>query len=245
MGLRNPTFGRFAKIVFLVLAFVLPGHSYNAQNAESTSTPDMPDDFEGPQIHVIYAIPSDRPDATAEFIGQLRNEIDVSQQWVQAEVGRLLKFDTFQGEPDITIVRLTRTEQEIYDLGASEGYVSLESELKFRDEYDPDKLYAVFFDGGFNDFKCGGLGAGGAIALTILGGSNLCGTELSPRANGSGQLHPLSYAATMMHEVIHTLGFVPTCAPDHNDNSPGHLKARSDDIMKLSSEFESMSLDKH
>jgi hypothetical protein len=218
----------FLLIQTLVFGFVvvdLPGQTGQRFMA------DMPDDFEGNQIHVVYVTPKDGRDRGADFNGQLRNEVIVAQQWLFKEVGRSFKFDTYQGEPDITFVRLSRTEHEIFNLGDGQSNVTLQLELDLLGFNDPQKLYAVYFDGGFRNGECGGNGGVGGIALTIMGGRMDCFLNFSPQANGSGQMRQGSHASVMMHEVIHALDFVARCAPDHDDPHPGHLQTISDDLM--------------
>lgn len=234
---------RLTAIAILVLWIILPNHNYSAQDAGSIL--DMPDDLEGAQIHVVYAIPSDRPNADSDLVEKIRNEVEVAQEWVQAEVGRALRFDTFQGNPDVSVVRLIRAEKEFYDMGLGRGSAALQFELELNGLHDPNKLYAVFFEGSYNNHECGGLGPLGGPALMLIGGSHLCGFESSPPANASGELKSLTYAAVMMHEVIHSLGFVAECAPDHNFDSPSHPKTPSDDVMYFSSAFPFMTLDKN
>ena len=76
------------------------------------STEDRPDDFPGPQIHVVYAVPSDIEDGNLDRYGDIATSFEAIQNWLADEVGRRLILDTYGGELDVTFLRLPFTHQE-------------------------------------------------------------------------------------------------------------------------------------
>jgi hypothetical protein len=208
----------------IFLATDLPGQTNERHLA------DMPDDFEGQQMHLIYATPSDGLDNEYDIDGTLERSVSIAQQWLTSEVSRTWRFDTYQGSPDITFVRLSRPEDVLFQVDDSNGSISFELELLGFD--NPDKMYVVFYDGAFKSGPCGGNGGEGGIALQILGGKTNCPFfGFADSSTGPGQLRQGTFGGVMVHEMIHTLGFVASCAPNHDDEHPAHLEGISDDIM--------------
>jgi hypothetical protein len=181
------------------------------------ATADRPDDA-GPQIHVMYVIPSDGVDAQLDTNGVIANWIDSMQSWLREQTGgRTFRLDTYQGQPDITFFRLraSQAEAEARDFAAQEietelsaagygsaGYINAGRPVPLNVR---DKIYAVFY-GGQSKTNCGN---GGSMAFVYL-----------PDCHGIESL-------AMIHEILHSLGFVPSCAlhflaPDHV-NDPADL----------------------
>ena len=52
------------------------------------STRDRPDDIGGPQIHFIYAVPSDREDRNRDRFGELERSALGIQNWLAEEIGQ-------------------------------------------------------------------------------------------------------------------------------------------------------------
>lgn len=108
----------------------------------------------------------------------------------------------------------------------------LERELRTAGLVVPGKLYAVYYDGS-STFACGG-GAwppalpGQVGALYLRGappGAPPCATNAFTSPGG-----PPGYLEfAMLHELLHTLGFVATCAPHHT--LAGHVSDDPTDLM--------------
>ena len=97
---------------------------------------------------------------------------------------------------------------------------------------DFNKIYAVFWDGGSN-FACGG-GAwpptlvGNVAAMYLRGtppGAPPCDTNIL----GASATTPGYLEFAMLHEVMHTLGLVATCAP--HEHGSGHVSDSNTDLM--------------
>jgi hypothetical protein len=217
-----------ASLVICVLAGAAPA----AERAVPRATADRPDEVRGPQLHVVYAVPSDGTDRALDTSGAIQSSVASFQRWLATETGgATLRQDTFEGSLDVTFVRLPRTDAEIAGRGA---FVrdELEALLRTAGQIAVGKLYAVYYDGS-STFSCGG-GAwpptlnGSVAAMYLHGrppGAPACDTN-SLAAPGAPPGY-LDYA--MLHELLHTLGAVATCAPHHHQ--AGHVDDRPDDIM--------------
>jgi len=211
---------------------------------------DQPDENNGAQLHFLYVTPSDGPDNRLDTFGDIEFEIAVMQKWLDWQVGRTLNIDSFNGQPDITFVRLNRSDAEVRTHGLSTSS-SVGRELESLGFDNPNKLYVVFYDGGF-DFICGGSGGVGDPAFVYLNGSttdprlpnqvfNECPFRYSPlNAENNQELPPSSWALVVAHEAFHVLGFIPSCTPDAEG---GHLSGNHSDIMATSRSITPLTLD--
>jgi VCBS repeat-containing protein len=193
---------------------------------------DLPDEVAGLQVHFLYVIPNDGVDRALDTNGVVANEVDVFQRWLEGQTGgRRLRVDTAGGQLDISFFRLSRTDAEIASHGA---FVrdEIEAELTAAGFSAPGKIYGVYYDGS-STFACGG-GAwpptlpGTVAALYLQGeppGAPPCSTN--PFASPGGPPGYLQYA--MIHEIFHTMGIVPTCAPHHT--LAGHVSDSPTDLM--------------
>ncbi len=192
---------------------------------------DQTDDLSGHQIHLMYVLPSDGADESLDTNGKIAASVAAFQKWLASQAGgRKLKIDAYQNSPDITFFRLKKTDAEIK---AYNSYVreQIESELQAAGFDNPGKLYAVYY-GGSSNYACGG-GAWpptvkGNLAAVYLKGtppnSPACSINVLAPSGGSGY-----WEFSMLHEILHTLGFVATCAPHHV--SAGHVSDGNQDLM--------------
>jgi hypothetical protein len=142
---------------------------------------------------------------------------------------------------DVTFVRLRRSESEL------KGYQDrirdkIEKELKTRGFNDTKKIYLMYYDG--DATVCGGdpaVTTPGSVAAKYLRGrqgeSNPCHSELAKSVD-----RPTLIEYGALHEIVHTLGFVATCAPNHtsehqcpgpngNKVTEGHVSDSPNDLM--------------
>ena len=217
-----------------VLLVVLSNCGAPAQTAASArSTADRTDDLAGYQIHVMYVLPADGIDYHLDTNGSIASSVAATQKWFVAQTRgtRRLRFDTSNGELDISFFRLARTDAAIADFGA---YVrdQIQFEINAAGFNHPEKIYAVYY-GGSSATACGG-GAwpptliGNVVALYLRGrppGARPCaGNELA----ASGEL-PGYWEFSLIHEFFHTLGAVAACAPHHT--RAGHVSDDPRDLM--------------
>jgi hypothetical protein len=197
------------------------------------STEDRSDDESGRQIHLVYALPSDGVDRELDTNGTIETSFGAAQKWLADQTGgRAFRLDTVDGEPDISFFDLSRSDA---DLQSEDAFTreAIEAELIDAGFDSPDKIYAVYYDGG-STYACGS----GAYPPTIVGNVLVLFLDGTP-LNGAIQCGENEFAADVdspvfweyvaVHEILHTLGLVPTCAP--NEELSGHISGPPNDLM--------------
>lgn len=239
--IRNRPLLLTVAIVLLLLA--LAGRSAEAGSGPTRvidlgptlarSTVDRPDDTRGKdQIHVMYVVPSDGVDRLLDTNGTLQHSVLAFENWLAGKTnGRFLRLDTFQRSLDVTFFRLSRSDAEIAAFGP---FVrdQIEAEIAAAGFASVEKLYAVYYDG-TSTFACGG-GAWpptlpGRVAAMYLNGLPDSPVPCSANAFAGAGDPPTYLEFAMLHEIVHTLGFVPTCSPNHWRS--GHVSDNPDDLM--------------
>jgi hypothetical protein len=164
--------------------------------------------------------------------GTLRTSVEAFQQWFGRESGGLeLRTDVFRGELDIAFVRLSQSDALIASSGA---FVRdrIEAELHSLGFNDRQKIYGVYYAGSSN-FACGGSPwpptlIGNVAALYLRGtppGASPCATSRFASSPAS----PGYVEFSMIHELMHSLGAVATCAPHFT--AAGHVSDDPSDLM--------------
>jgi Divergent InlB B-repeat domain len=218
----------FASLI-VALATFGPASS-GASGALPRSTVDRPDDRSGSQVHVLYVVPADGQDRALDTDGTIEMSVGSFQAWLRGQTGgRALRVDTFQGALDVSFVRLAESDAAIAANGA---FVrdAIEQELRTRGFADPAKIYAVYYDGS-STFACGG-GAWppslpGTVAALYLRATYGDGLVCYDPARSRAGLQLMDLA--LLHETLHTMGFVPACAPHHT--RAGHTSDSPTDLM--------------
>ena len=203
--------------------------------ALARNTRDRPDDFGGPQIHVVYAVAADGEDFELDTNGKIFEMLRSMQVYLAERIDKVFRIDTFEGIPDVSFVRLKRwNESDLMNLGLFHQGVQqtvpvvsaprLRQALGEEIEVDPDKYYAVFytFDWGL-DYITGQADVDGQLA-----GAYISSTEWA-RFDPYLQI---VYEVTMIHEVFHLMGAVANCAP--NQGRGAHVVDHDLDIMSNS-----------
>ncbi len=188
----------------------------------------MPDDFSGPQVHFLYIVPADGIDGQLDTNGTIEQSIARIQHWFIAQTGnQALRIDTREGVPDITFVRMPQSDAQATSVNPWPLWV-IGEDLVADGFNDPAKVYAAFYDG-HSAWACGGAKS---PALPKLGAMYLKGWPTGDPAQcngfGAGTEHPAYFDIGLLHEVLHSLGFAPGCAPhvtqvDHVNDSPTDL----------------------
>jgi hypothetical protein len=202
-----------------------------ADAALPRSTVDRLDELRGPQIHVVYAVPADGEDRRLDETGALEGSVGSFQAWLAAETGGPnLRLDTYQGSLDISFLRLAATDAAIASRGAFVRE-AVEQELRTSGFNRAERIYAVYYDGS-STFACGGAFwppqlSGNAVVMYLRGrpGGSLC--EVNAFAAASAP--PTYWEYAMLHDILHGLGMVPTCAPHHH--LAGHVSDFANDLM--------------
>jgi hypothetical protein len=206
---------------------------------------DLPDDFSGPQVHMMYVIASDGVDERLDLnrtpSKNIHNSVDAFQHWLSIQTGgRQLRVDTYRGALDITFYRMKLTDAQIANFrpgGGSPGggiYVrdAIEAELNTAGFARPGKIYAVYY-GGSSQYACGG-GAWpptlpGHVAALYLRGTPKSAPACNSNPLGASPTTPGYWEFAMIHEILHTLGYVPNCAP--HSTKDGHVSDSQTDLM--------------
>ena len=195
---------------------------------------DRPDAQSGYQIHIIYAVPEDGTDRAMDTDGSIARSVHAFSTWFAAQAGgrRIRVDELFGGAIDVTFVRLSATDSAIAAKGAYVRTV-LETQLRELGFAQPNKLYAVYYDGS-STYACGG-GAyppslAGHVAAMYLHGVS-AGSDCAQQLVGASANQPGYIDIAMLHEIVHTLGFVATCAPDINVLRDGHVGNDPADLM--------------
>lgn len=209
------------RLAVTILAMTLGLSPGTSQASSPRATVDCRDDSDLPQIHLIYAIPSDGCDQELDKNGSIRASVASAQSWLAKESGGpRLRFDTCQGDLDVTFVRLPRTDQD---------YAAFGDDVPDQVEYDlwsagfsaPNKIYAAYYGGTLK--KCGQAPQppdkpGNVVVLAPK-------TRDCPGDFPSSS-PPAQWEFTLIHEVFHALGAVSPRAPNYckaKDCAPGHV----------------------
>jgi hypothetical protein len=194
------------------------------------STTDRRDDVSGPQVHALYVLPADGVDRALDTNGTVAASVANWQRWVRAQTfNNGIRLDTSGGELDVTFVRLAKTDAQL----AARGLAlrdALEDELRAKGLVRSGKIYATYYDGS-STAACGG-GAWpprlpGSVAALYLRATYGPGAVCYQPERSRDELQIMDFA--MLHEVFHTMGFVPSCAPNHTRD--GHVSDSPRDLM--------------
>jgi len=243
------------KICILNLLYFLSIFFAHADMKEGRGFTDQPDIDDGYNIHVMYVLPIDGVDKEYDLnskIGMLVYQMD---KWFNNKTkGRLfdegqnLKFDRNKsGKLDITFLRLDIKDDEISKRGINAVNVLQPAIEKFGFD-DPKKVYFIIY-GGTNKDVCASSQLPGHAPLGIT--ANTAAVYIPGKRSGSciennGGFKPEFNNTTRssLHEVLHILGAVPKCAPDHlifedagtiNDGIGGHLEIPGDIMYSVQS----------
>ena len=161
----------------------------------------------------MYVVPSDRDDENLDINGTIADLAVSSQAWFQERAdGRTLRFNTYQGELDVTFLRLSGSDDAI-----GGDVVRVQQSLASAGFDLPNKLYAVYYGGADATESVCGITQG--IAMVYYPKLN------DPECAG------LDPELVVLHEVLHGMGVVPSCAPNHDAMALGHVTDDNADIM--------------
>lgn len=207
------------------------------------STKDLTDDTRGYAVHVMYVLPSDGVDHHYDTNGAIARSVSSWEYWLCGQTGgKGLKLDTRKGKLDVTFVRLNATDNAImtgadswYQNSSSNPYVrdDIEARLRKLRVISSNKLYAIYYDGHSN-WSCGG-GAWpptlpGQVAAEYMQGGRLGDVPCeNNQPIGTDPTAPGYLDFDILHELMHTLGLVPSTAP--HLTLAGHVSDTPTDLM--------------
>lgn len=178
----------------------------------------------------MYLVARGRQDRALDTDGTLARAVHNMRAWFERQSdGKSLRIDTVDGLPDIGFVQLRADDNEIIQENRRNGIARAVGSLMQAAGWSlaPDKVYAAFIDNA-PDFACGaGLYPFAAVSLGgVTSRNGACDRGYSPGA------FPLrGIESTLMHELLHALGAVPSCAP--NVDAGGHVRNSPEDIMQF------------
>jgi hypothetical protein len=217
-------------IAALIAALAVVSSSAATTAALPRATADRPDDRPGAQVHVLYVLPSDGADEALDTNGTIAASVGNFQSWLKGQTGgNGMRLDTSGGELDVSFVRLAESDAQL----AARGLFmrdALETGTRAAGFADPDKIYAAYY-GGSNTAACGG-GAwppalAGNLAALYVKATYGAGLRCYDPALSTTGLQLMDLA--MLHETLHALGLVATCAPHHARS--GHVSDAPTDLM--------------
>jgi len=201
---------------------------------------DRPDDTPGMyQVHFLYVLPADGTDYQRDQDGKINITVDTVNEWFAGQTGgSTIRFDTYQGELDITFVQLDMKGQQVIDASVAqyggEYWIRdvLEVELLKMGLFQPGKIYVSMFEISNHPSTCADAAhppdlmgrMAGLYPSAVLDDGYNCASE----ALGSGA----SYADMgVIHEIVHLLGFASSCGS--HPTSAENLSHTGDDNADL------------
>jgi len=203
---------------------------------------DRPDDFPGLyQAHVLYVLPADAEDQQRDLDGKFNKTVETANQWFSDQSGgSRIRFDTYQGELDITFIQIDQTSDQVYDASVAEYGGAfwirdiLEAKLEAMNVFQPGKLYVAMFDISKHPSTCAdaahppdlmGRLAGFYTAAKVEAGWSC--PEEEPFGAGSRWAD-----MGVPHEIVHLLGFASSCGnnPTSSENT-SHTGDFTKDLM--------------
>ncbi len=224
-----------AAVVVAASALGASDESSAATATRDRAVTDMPDDISGPQVHFLYVVPSDGADGQLDTNGQMEQSIARIERWFVTHAEKQgLRVDTYNGAPDITFVRMRRSDAQATAANPWPLWV-IGEDLVAAGFNNPAKVYAALYDGR-SKWACGGATS---PALPKLGAMYLQAWPTNdPRpcrdapGFGTGTDRPGYFEIGLLHEILHVIGFTPTCAPHaSNDIWRAHVNDSPTDLM--------------
>mgnify|MGYP003335045749 CR=1 FL=1 len=214
-------------------------------------TTDRPDDSMAPQVKAYYVLAADSVDDRLDVGGQISKQITSANEWLFANGGKRLRWDTFKGEIDVQFIRLKQTEAELWmdpenpskkcRFKQCPSLDTIISAMQSQGISTRSKITAVFY-GGQRSFSShfdvpacawGGNGKVGHVALYLVAdldmmtGNIRCG-DMNTFAKAPNSQNSVGIA--MIHEIFHALGIVAFSGPPNSDGN-GHIKNDVSDLM--------------
>ena len=182
------------------------------------TTRDRPDEASGVQVKFVYFTTANGRDIGLDTTGVLDNSVGSAQNWFISKTGKMFRQDTYRGKLDVVYFKSNMTDAQIAATGVDVLH-ELSRQLTEAGFTDPNKKYLIYYDGTSN-LACGVAIPDGMGAVYFA----ICGKQLvtSPTAP------PDYYEFVMLHELIHTRGYVDPKAPDNMTSNPYHVPYQTD-----------------
>jgi hypothetical protein len=160
----------------------------------------------GPQIRLVYVVPSDGEDRSSTIVPQMSADVDAIEAWWQAQdPTRTARFDRALfpcgAQADVELLRMQQSGSQ---LQPTEGrFDAIVDAVTGLDGLSPYFKYVVYYDGPLEDTDLcgqgGGLPDGPGVAIVYV---DTCTGEPS--------------ATVAAHELLHAMGALPRSGPQHS-----------------------------
>jgi hypothetical protein len=176
----------------------------------------------GPFVHVVYAIPSDGADKSAEFAPRINDDVDqITAWWAGQDATRAPRFDVTPfscgNQVDLTLVRLPQAGSQ---LAPQQGRArSLTAGVMTAGLGSPFGKYLVYYDGPADEPNLCGEG----------GGAEDAGPDYAFVYTAACTDVPT--AAIAAHELLHALSALPQGAPHACSGDDGHPCDSEQDVL--------------
>jgi hypothetical protein len=199
---------------------------------------DRPDDFPGMyQVHLLYVLPAGAKDRKRDLDGKINKSIRAGNDWFYKQSGgSKIRFDTYQGQLDITFVQMDMTSAEIYQASVAKYGGAywirdiLEQQLSEENIFQAGKIYLALFEIDKHPSTCDdsahppdlmGRLAGFYPSAVVEAGWK-CADQNAGGHFGAGET---GVDLGLIHETVHLLGFASACgknpASPHNTSHTG------------------------
>jgi uncharacterized repeat protein (TIGR02543 family) len=194
---------------------------------DQTAT-DRPDAVTGPQLHLVYAIPSDGANAFGTYATAIASDAEAVDAWWQRQDPlRTPRFDLAAfsgcsgfGAVDVSFVQLSQSSAQLFALAGSARYTQI---FRLVPSYGRWKKTVVYYDGPISDPSVCGVGGGssgsGLDSLAVIYPRSSCVRSDSLRAS------------VLAHELTHELGWPDGRQPHPCPGDDGHVCDSSSDLM--------------
>jgi len=188
-----------------------------------------PDDSDEPQIKVWYVLPSDGVDEGLDTSGAIARSVAVGLNWLRLQTGgRTFRVDTYNGDLDVGFFRVSKTDAQL----ATGVLGEIQAAMDAAGLTQANHLDLVYY-GGSSTFACASAfyppdsaGSVGALYLKgVVPGYMPCSAN---QLAATGTSPPGYWEYSWVHEMMHLLGLVASCAPHYTD---GHVSDTPIDLM--------------
>lgn len=203
-------------------------------NVLARSTTNRADENALSKVKLLYVLPSDATDRNLDTDGTIVRTVSSWQRWTAGQTGgRYFRLDTSDGAPDVTFVRLARTDAQMTSYGAFLRD-SLEKQLgQLGLTGTASTLVLAYYDGG-HQTVCGSAASPPGLP-GVVAGIYLKGLAASSVPCGSNPIASSPSAApgylefVAAHEILHLLGIVGSTAPNYVAGA--HVNNDATDLM--------------
>ncbi|TEX46820.1 MAG: hypothetical protein B7C54_06430 [Acidimicrobiales bacterium mtb01] len=212
---------------------------------------DRPDDSTSSQVHVYYVLARDSVDRRSDVDGSIARALDAGNRWLMANGGKSIRYDTFQGNVDVTFVRLDQTEAELWmepddptkkcRLRPCPFLPTIVSLLRSRGLAPTSDISVVLYGGQTTPASrpewpgCGYAGGRERALVYPLGQISVLTGQQECMGPESVATSPQSFNAlglSVIHEIFHVLGAVGASpGSDSNGSFAGHIANDPTDLM--------------